>query len=114
MGRFFGITAIVIGVLSIPPSLVSSVGVVGAVLSIILAGIAAALKEFRYSVTTVAITTVNIFGFSVFTLTSQSDNHGAFIFFSIPYLIFVIGIAIGITRNRGNASTHSGGENAEN
>jgi len=100
MGKIIGIISLVICVVSIVPSLVSGVGLVGAVLSIVIAGLAAAMKDIKYSTIASVITTVNIFGFSIFAISNNDFGEGALIFFGILYLVLVFGYLIGFLRIR--------------
>lgn len=99
-GNIIGVCALVVGSLSILPSLVSGIGLIGALASLVLAGVAAALKEFKYSSATLLITTVSIFGFSVFTITNQSLGTAAYVFFGTPYFIAFVGFSVGYFRQR--------------
>ncbi len=83
------------------PSLVSGIGVVGGCISLIVAGIAAALKEFRYSLATALITTISIFGFSVLTVSNQGIDEQSLLFFGVPYLVLALGLVIGFLRVKG-------------
>lgn len=105
LGKAIGILSLVIGALSVIPSLVSGIGVVGGCFSLILAGVAAALKEFRYSLGTTLITTISIFGFSVLTISNQGFNEKSLLFLGIPYLALASGLVIGLVRVRSREST---------
>jgi len=99
--KIIGVSAIIVAVLSIPPSLISGVGLVGAVVSLLTAAVAGGMQGIKYAAIAGAITTINIFGLSVLTLSKGFANKEMFIFLGVPYLIFAFGLAVGIARNKG-------------
>lgn len=92
--------SVTVALLSIPPSLISGIGLVGAVLSLLFAGVVGAMKGIKCAVITCAITTINIFGLSVFSISPDTLQKEMVVFLGIPYLVCALGIAVGIVRNK--------------
>jgi hypothetical protein len=101
-GKIIGVAAVVIAVLAILPSLVSALGVALALVSLIVAGVAGAHNAVNLALSAAAITTVNLFGLSVLTLT-DNVNTRMMLFVGVPYLIFGLGLGVAWLRRRHGA-----------
>lgn len=101
--KYICYASVVFALLSIPPSLISGVGLVGAVLSLLFAGVVGAMKSIKCAVITCAITTINIFGLSVLSTSADLWKKEVILFLGVPYLVCTLGITVGVFRYK-NAS----------
>ena len=96
--KHLGRTAVGLSFLSLLPAYASSIGVILALAVLVLAGVSALTGVLRYSVIVGLITTVNVFGLSIFPLTLKSGEWEAMyvplVFYAIYSVLLVAGLYV--------------------